>query len=408
MVSELTADLQVLAKSVSIDDAGVASLTDAPNHPRFLLAYGGRYWQIMHDGKIVLRSPSLWDQSLTIPTHPVVADPPMVVNFSGPNDQFLLGLVERIRDEAKNKEFEIITAFDYAEIVEAKRGFAKDVWFGVGILAALLIMAAAAQVSVGLRPLQTVVGALSAIRNGSARRLSGNFPLEIQPLVDETNALLAAQDSSVKSANARSANLAHGLKTPLAVMAVQSRQLRRSGDTTISDELDRQIEAMRRHVERELVLSRARESRTGPVTTIDAGSDILEIVTALKKLPTDRKLDWQVVAMFPLIVTINRADFHDVIGNLLENAQKWAASRIVIEASSTGSVFRFSVDDDGPGVPEQEISRVLQRGERADTSVPGTGLGLSIVDELVAIYEGELRFERSPIGGLRVVLSMPA
>jgi signal transduction histidine kinase len=408
-ISELTADLRLIADSLELDEAGSPKLSEAPAHPRFLLAFGGRYWQVSEDGKPILRSPSLWDQSLEADVHPETGQPPALARFSGPSDQALLGLVQRVVSKgATRQELEIITAIDQAEILDAQAKFEKDIWIGVAGFAALFLLAASVQVYFGLAPLHALRSSVAAVRSGDASRIEGAFPDEIMPLIQETNALLNARDQALETAQARAGNLAHGLKTPLAIMAAQSRLIRRSGHGEFADEVDKQIESMRWHVERELVLARDRGGlAVTPQVRLDTGKQLLELVAALKKLPLSSEIEWRVSVAPQLHLAINHADFSDIMGNILENALKWAGSRISVDARRAGALLVYTIDDDGHGVAEEEIERILRRGERADPSVPGSGLGLAIVSELVSLYGGRLDLSRSnSLGGLRVAITL--
>jgi signal transduction histidine kinase len=405
-ISDLNADLQLIADSVEIDQQGNVNLIDVPAHPNFLLAYGRRYWQLSEGGKPIMRSPSLWAETLS-PASPSKIGELTVSRFSGPNDQSLLGLATIVQaDGNSERKFEIVTAMDYAQILVAREKFSNDVWGGVAVVFLLIILAAAAQVLVGLKPLQALRASLTAVRNGTARRIEGKFPTEIAPLIAETNDLLAARDDALAAASARAANLAHGLKTPLAVMAALSRQLRRDGAVKRAAEFEKQLEAMRWHVERELALARPRAIETTAHMRIDAAAEICGIVSALKKLSKSEELHWEVIVNPSMPLTIDRADFSDIMGNVLDNAQKWARHQVLVEASQTANSILLTVDDDGPGVEEEQIGRIVQRGERADPTVPGTGLGLAIASELIFLHGGQFRLSRSSLGGLRAAITL--
>jgi signal transduction histidine kinase len=303
---------------------------------------------------------------------------------------------------------EIVVAIDYAEVLAATHQFAYELWVGLGGLAALLILAAWAHVLVGLRPLKELRQRLAAVRNGRAQRIEGIFPDEVMSLVGETNALLAAQGDALEAARIRTGNLAHGLKTPLAVMAAQSRGLRRHGGEDIADEIDRQIETMRRHVERELALARAQAPGRTAHARMDAAVAVAEIAGALKQLPKGQSLAWHIALARPLMLAMQRSDFDDIMGNLLDNGQKWARTRIEVCGRVAGESVILSVEDDGPGVPDDQLPRIVERGARAETSVPGSGLGLAIVSDLIAVYRGTLEFARSPLGGLKVAVVLPS
>lgn len=409
-IEELRFNLNQLAHGLYVDASGEVKLTDVPGDPRFVAAHSGRYWQVSHDGKPVFRSASLWSYVLNVDPSAPDSVEPIKVRLVGPDDQDLMALKSTIAVVYGNKRMivQIATAVDYAGINAAIRRFATELWIGLAGLCVLLVLAALVHVSVGLRPLKRLRNSLAAVRNGEAQRLEGDFPNEIMPLVAETNALLGAQYEALEAARTRSGNLAHGLQTPLAVMAAQSRALRRKGDVEIADKIDSQIEALRRHVVRELARTRARGGGMTRHARLDAAAALSEIANAFKHLPKGQELRWDLAVASPLTLAMDRSDFDDILGNLLDNSQKWAQNCVHVQARTLGRSVMFSVEDDGPGVPEDQLDRILQRGERGETSVPGSGLGLAIVSDLVSAYRGKLEIARSSLGGLKVAVFLPA
>ena len=408
-IAELTRDVRRLAAGLEVQAEGAVRLLDIPSDPQYVSAYSGRYWQVSKAGHPVLRSPSLWDQKLVLDAKAISPTEPTQLHLAGPDDQKLFGVARTFQIGSADKltEFQIVSAIDNAEFAAAAAKFRNDLLITQGALGALLLAAAAAHVTIGLRPLGLLGARLAAVRSGEIRRLEGSFPSEVMPLVAETNALLAAQDEALDLARTRAGNLAHGLKTPLAVMATQSRHLRRRGDQSIAEAMDRQIETMRRHVERELARTRARGTGPARYRRIDAAEVIDEIIAALRHLPNGQLLDWQSGVAHPLLLPVDRADFIDIMGNLLDNGQKWARSRVLIKGDTDVAFARFTVEDDGAGVTNDDYERILQRGERGDDSVPGTGLGLTIVNDIVQLYGGKLELARSPLGGLKATVDLP-
>ena len=406
-LSELTLDLSLLAQALQRDSAGTVSLATAPTDPLFAVAFSGRYWQVSHDNQIILRSPSLWDFSLKLDPGFTPTVEQSFIRLKGPDEQNLFGMTRTVKlTEADTSPLTIIAAVDYAEIENAKRRFSDDLLVGLVGLAGLLLTAASAHVIIGLKPLKDIQSRLARVRNGDIRRLEGSFPTEVMPLVIETNALLDAQDKALEAARTRASNLAHGLKTPLAVMATQSRTLRRRGDLDLASQIDRQIESMRRHVEREMARSRARGAGATHHQRIDTTVAIMHLVGAISILPKGQQLRWEMGLTSPLMLGIDQADFNELMGNLIDNAQKWARTRIKIQSRISNGNAIFTVEDDGPGVADTEIERILQWGERADTSVPGTGLGLAITSDLVGLYNGRLDVSRSALGGLTAAVTL--
>lgn len=407
-LSELTLDLSLLAQALQRDANGAVSLATAPTDPLFAVAFSGRYWQVLESGKAILRSPSLWDFSLTLDGSVTPTVEQTFVRLKGPDEQNLFGMTRIVALNDVNKApLTIIAAVDYAEIENAKRRFSDDLLIGLIGLASLLMLAASAHVIIGLKPLKDIHARLARVRNGDIRRLEGSFPTEVMPLVIETNALLDAQDKALEAARTRASNLAHGLKTPLAVMAAQSRILRRRGDHELASQIDTQLESMRRHVEREVARSRARGASATHHLRIDTAVAIMHLVGAISILPKGQQVRWEMALTSPLMLGVDQADFNEMMGNLIDNAQKWARSKIRLHSRIVNGQAIFVVEDDGPGVPSSEIHRILQWGERADTSVPGSGLGLAITYDLVGIYDGRMDIGRSQLGGLAAVVTLP-
>jgi len=410
-MSELVTHLNQISHGMEVDASGDLKLSDVPNDPEFVKVESGRYWQVSQSGKPVTKSPSLWRDALKIDEQIIADGEPAMMQLVGPGDQELIALVKTVSIPTlggKRNTYQIAIAGDYAEIKAATRKFASELWIGLTGLLVLLLLSAWGHVSVGLRPLTKLRSSLTAVRTGAARRIEGEYPNEIMPLVVETNALLAAQSEALEGARARSGNLAHGLKTPLAVMAAQSRALRRRGDIEIATKIDSQIEAMRRHVVRELARARARGGGETMHERLDAAAAISEIAIAFRHLPKGQELRWDLAVTSPLMLAMDRSDFDDILGNLLDNGQKWAENCVHVSGQAVGNNVVFSVEDDGPGVPDDQLDRILQRGERGETSVPGSGLGLAIVSDLVNAYRGKLEIARSSLGGLKVAVFLPA
>ncbi len=407
MLAELTLDLSLLAQALQRDGTGAISLATAPTDPLFAVPLSGRYWQVSHDSKTVLRSPSLWDFDLRPDRSTQPATEQTFIRLKGPDEQNLYGVTRTVKlTDADTAPLAIIAAVDYSEIENAKRRFSSDMLIGLVGLASLLLLAASAHVIIGLKPLKDIHARLARVRSGEIRRLEGSFPTEVMPLITETNALLDAQDAALEAARTRASNLAHGLKTPLAVMAAQSRILRRRGDLELANQIDRQLESMRRHVEREMARSRARGPSATHHQRIDTTVAIMHLIGAISILPKGQQLRWEMALTSPLMLGIDQADFNELMGNLIDNAQKWARAKIKIHSRVSNGNAIFTVEDDGPGVAATEIERILQWGERADTSVPGSGLGLAITSDLIGIYNGRLDIGASPLGGLAAIVTL--
>lgn len=407
---ELAADLRQIKRGMTVAENGTVQIVREPTDPQFDIVFGGRYWQVAEGGQILVRSRSLKDERLS----PLAASGNGKAKngtwLLGPDQQRLLAVIEEFTPSSDVKpvrRLTITTAVDATEINEDTDKFASELWTSLAVLATLLLGGAFAHVTIGLRPLEELRSRLAAVRRGQASQIEGEFPSEIMPLVSETNELLSAQQSALTMARQRAGDLAHGLNTPLAVMNAKSRQLRRAGQAEIAGEIEHQVEIMRRHVERELARARARGGSRTSYGRIDAARLLDPLISALQGLPRGQDLDWRVSVPVPFHAFVDADDFNNIAGNLLENALKWTKTVISVEAHHNGQFSVLTIEDDGPGIPEDEIPRILMRGERADTTIPGTGLGLAIVCDLVELYGGKLNLGSSQLGGLKAELLFP-
>jgi signal transduction histidine kinase len=259
----------------------------------------------------------------------------------------------------------------------------------------------------GLAGVQQIRSHLSSLHAGRERRLEGRYPSEVQPLVDDLNALLAERDEAVRRAVAKAGDLAHGLKTPLAVIANEADRIGAAGQHESAAAMRDQVQRMRRQLDYHLAHARAAaSSRAAEPLAVRPSIDAL--VRTLARLHADRQLGITASVDPELQVRVQRRDLDEMVGNLLDNACRWATRLVQIEAGRSGDDVRIVIEDDGPGLdPAQQIA-VLRRGIRADESGTGSGLGLSIVRELSGEYGGSVSLDRAALRGLRAVLTLPA
>jgi signal transduction histidine kinase len=273
--------------------------------------------------------------------------------------------------------------------------------FGVGMIA---INAAA--ILFGLQPLRRVRNALAQVREGTAQRLSGSFPTEIEPLANETNALIENNRRIVERSRTQVGNLAHSLKTPLAVLLNEGRALGGAKGQLIAD----QASSMQQQVEHYLQRARVAAQRDSVVYRTPVGPLVERMVRVVQKLNPRVKLSSSLPAD-AILFAGEREDLEEILGNLLENAMKWAKSAATISVvplvdQGEGARFEIAIEDDGPGIPAEKAREAMQRGRRLDETKPGTGLGLAIVADLVKEYGGSFALERSAMGGLRALICL--
>ena len=409
--------LRTLVADVASPEEASDKFPQSLGEPLFELPLSGWYWQVtrLDTPKPEIRSSrSLWDSSL--PSLEALGVPGSVGGtregyVKGPEDQ-KLRQVERVIDLGDDGRFLVTVAGDAAEIDEGTYGFDRILSGTFAVLAIVLLLITTFQVRFGLAPLNRISAGLAAIRSGAAERLDGNFPVEIAPLARETNALIDANREIVTRARTHVGNLAHALKTPISVMMNEAAANR---DDPLAAKVAEQIEIMRDQVARHL--ERARLA-AGMAAVIGSVTDVRSVVTALArtmgKIHHDRGIGIELDAAEDARFRGERQDLEEMMGNLVDNACKWAQSRVAIEvfAQTLGSpdecrVVRITVDDDGPGLSPSQREQVARRGRRLDETKPGSGLGLSIVVELAALYGGELKLGTAPIGGLRAELVLP-
>jgi len=249
---------------------------------------------------------------------------------------------------------------------------------------------------------------LSAVHEGREGQVVGRYPTEVQPLVDDLNALLVHRDRRVREALAKAGDLAHGLKTPLAVLAHEADRCDAEGRPELGAIIRQEVQRMERQVGYHLAHARAAASGATPGTRCAVIESVSALVRTLQRLHAGRGLSIEVNVAPDHAVRGQREDLDEMLGNLLDNACKWAKSRVAIASSNSGGSIVITVDDDGPGLAVAMRARVMQRGVRADEAAPGTGFGLAIVHDLATVYGGSITLDSSPLGGLRAQLQLPS
>jgi signal transduction histidine kinase len=320
-------------------------------------------------------------------------------------------MVERPVDLGADGKFLVAVAGDASEIFDETRSF--DYYLG-GTFTALgivLLLTTIFQVRFGLAPLKRISEAIADIRSGRAERLEGNFPVEIAPLARETNALIDANRGIVERARTHVGNLAHAIKTPLSVIVNEASA---HGSDPFASKVLEQADVMRNQVAHHLERARiaARVTTVGTVTEVAPAIEALR--RTMEKIHRDRGVIIELKADPQAKFRGERQDLEEMAGNLVDNACKWASSRVYIEVllvrpvePGAGLMLRIIVDDDGRGLSPAERAQVSRRGQKLDESKPGSGLGLSIVTDLAALYGGNLSLGTAPIGGLRAELVLP-
>ncbi|MDE2602223.1 MAG: sensor histidine kinase [Bradyrhizobium sp.] len=407
--------LRTLIAEVATPDEPPDRQFQSLGEPLFELPLSGWYWQItrtdIEKGE-VRASRSLWDKKLPKldESADLTAAGVRLGYVDGPEGQ-TLRMVERPVDLGADGKYLVSVAGDATEIFDETRTF--DYYLG-GTFAALtivLLLTTIFQVRFGLAPLKRISDSIADIRSGRAERLEGEFPVEIAPLARETNALIDANREIVERARTHVGNLAHAIKTPLSVIVNEASA---HGADPFASKVLEQADLMRDQVAHHLERARiaARLTVVGTVTEVAPAIEALR--RTMEKIHRDRDVVIKVEADPQAKFRGERQDLEEMVGNLVDNACKWTASRVLIEvrveraaAPDAGTALRITVDDDGRGLSAAERSKASRRGQRLDESKPGSGLGLSIVVDLAALYGGSLSLGSAPIGGLRAELVLP-
>jgi signal transduction histidine kinase len=400
------ARLRVLLEGVvagsDLAQDGALALRPQLGEPRFEQPLSGWYWQISDTDGPLRRSASLWDE--TLPAIPAPGRLGTKLDLIGPRGEPLRVLSRAIGLPGREEPFVYTVAGDRREIEAETEGFNRLLMLGLGTLLLGVLAAVLIQVRFGLEPLRRIRRGLADVRIGRAKRLAGDYPEEIRPLADELNALLDHNEAVVERARTHVGNLAHGLKTPIAVLTNEASRSRGSLATLTL----RQTALMRQQVDHHL--SRARAMATASVigSRCDVAPVLSDLQRTLARIYASRELAIEVACPPELAFRGARQDLEEMLGNLLDNACKWASGRVVASAAGVDERLMVVVEDDGPGLPPERRSEVMQRGRRLDERVPGSGLGLSIVVDIAELYGGALSLHEAASGGLRARLELPA
>lgn len=384
--------------------------------PQFELALSGWYWQItrLDDPNREIKSsrslfaaklPRLSDQGI-----PAAQNGTRRGYVKGPDDR-QLRMVERVIDAGDQGTFLVQVAATTEDLDAQMARFQFDLFVTFTLLGLVLVASSALQLRFGLRPLRQLQEGVAAIRRGEAEKIQGAFPQDLAPLASEINLLIAANREVVERSRTQVGNLAHGLKTPLSVIINEAAV----DDSGFAGKVREQAILMRDQIT--YYLNRAqlavRVAMSGDSTEV---APVVEaLVRTFEKIYRERGLVF-VTRIAPGVRFFGeRQDLEEMIGNLVDNAGKWADHEVVIEASpepagkaTERSFFRMMIDDDGSGLTPDQREAVLRRGLRLDETKPGSGLGLSIVVDLVGLYGGALKLGVNPSGGLRAELRLPA
>lgn len=402
--SELTQDAIKIVANLHLAADGKPTVDEPPDDPRFDRPSSGLYWQVSNPNGSV-RSRSLWDEVL--PKTPLTESGDWSTRAAaGPFGQRVLLLERTVRPDTPGPPVLVQMAVDEADLRTARSEFGRELALFLGILWAVLLAAAGAQVQLGLRPLARVREELAALLRSPSARLHAIHPREIEPLTLAINKLADAREKDLVRMRRRAADLAHSLKTPLAALAAQSRRAREAGAVEAADGLDRVIAAATAAVEAELARARAAATRDRGTEAESSPQHVAErIVGVVERTEAGARLVFEVDIADDLRVAVAADDLMELLGALVENGARFARRRVRIAGHHDANGVTLLVEDDGNGL-DISAETALMRGGRLDEAGPGhDGIGLAMVRDLVEATDGEITLQRSALGGLSVAIT---
>jgi signal transduction histidine kinase len=399
---DLAVDLNQIVAATSFAADKSVQVGPALTDPRFDAPLSGYYWQVENEGTgMLVRSRSLWDGALTLPAPG--DDGTLHVQEIESAEGGLLISVDRTIVDAGGQSFRVAVAEDHGSVTAAVRDYIVQLAPALALLGGVLAAAIFIQITVGLAPLETLRNAVREVVARRSARLAVAAPREVQPLAEEINRLLDAQEKALARARSRAADLAHGLKTPLQVLFADIRTLREKGETALADEMAASATAIRRHVERELARARLAPGLADHPQCRVADA-VAGVVGVVKRTPEGERLAFSIDIADGLMAPADEGDLSEILGNLTENAARFARSTIRVGGQQTAAGTEISVADDGPGLSDADKQSVLGRG--VTTKDDGGGLGLAIVADIVEAYDGSLAMsDAAP--GLKVTIVLP-
>lgn len=414
--ADLESELVALTRGVELDASGavVGDPARLPSDQRYETPLSGRYWMAIAVNEAGgpgadLRSDSMWDGEAPLPAEiaeAALAAPgtALFTDTTGPADERLrIGVRTIILSEAGDRVL-LLAGADRAATDQGARQFLFMLIGAMGVLAAGVLLAMVVLMRMVLAPLVKVQADVAAVRAGDRKKLNEDYPIEVRPLAEELNKLIDHNRDVVERARTHVGNLAHALKTPLAVLRNEA-----TGETPLDDVVRRQGDAMHANVQHYLKRAQAaaRAQAIGARTEVEPL--VNGLVRLLSRLFEDKGVSISASASAKQVFRGEAQDLEEMLGNLMENGCKWARSevRVTVNGPKAGQLT-ILVEDDGEGLQEAERAAAIQRGVRLDETAPGTGLGLSIVNELAELHGGELALGESPLGGLRATLTLPS
>lgn len=400
---ELAVHLEELDSLLDVDANLVVRLSRPFSDPRYIPPKSGFYWQINRGVDIVARSPSLDGMSIVVltnisprslgtmingPTGPLIIAEKRHSLGNGPPVQILIG--------TDSRHIEGLIAQYHASLFRALSAF------GISIIIAAIIL-----IVFAMRPFTNLRSSLARVRNGVVPRLSGRFPQEVFPLVEDLNHLIEEAQQTTQRARTQAGNLAHGLKTPLAILTDEAHQLETCGHPCVARLILEQCQKMQVHIDYHIARARVAGKRSSLSAITELAPAVSACTSAFLRLYADRNLQIAIDVRADHRVACDSEDLNEMLSNLIDNACKHATTKLRIAATDEAGFIAISIDDDGGGLTEDERVVAFEVGTRLQADVPGHGLGLPIVRDVARMYGGDVKLEDAPGGGVRAILRLP-
>lgn len=395
---QLQQELESLLASAEVDEAGRFELRSEPEDRHYAQPFSGHYWWVTV-GDRRFRSRSLWDGELAAPL-PERAGPARSLDLTGPRGEPLRARLQAVRFPRLEQPAVFLVAADRTQLSADAARFRRVAAVTVAIVAGGLLLVLVLMVMLGLRPLSRLAEEVTRVRRGEIDRLAtGGLPSEVAPLAGHLNELLEHHDRTVRRARTAAQDLAHALKTPLTVLSLEAERPGPRLPEVVREQVAQMRASVDRHLGRSVTVDQ--RARTGVAPVVE------RLLALMAKVHGDRNLRFEGDVPGGLVFAGGREDLEEMLGNLLDNAGKWARAQVRVGAGREGERLWIEVADDGPGLPAEASPADLGRGVRLDQRTPGSGLGLAIVQEIAEGYGGRLRLDSSP-AGLRARLELPA
>ena len=396
--------METLIGASRVDSTSSITVVSELGDPRFFRPYSGWYWQINEKSKTLVRSRSMWDQVFTLDKRLIGGRAKFIdetlrqsaQNNPGVSSQNLVVIQREISFPGMSTPITFMVSGNTNEFEKNISRYNNILVSSLVLLGLGLFVSVFLQVKFGLLPLEKIKNSLFKIRNGDATKLEDIYPTEVSPLAKEINTLLDHNEKIISRAKMNVGNLAHALKTPVAV--IKNHITVKKND----DVIDSQMIVIENYINKYLQKARASATSKLKKTKIDITEVIKKMRQIFKKINPELKIIFK-SNNEKFLIAGSEDDMDEIIGNVMENACKWTKTQVIIEIFKISKdQIKLCISDDGPGLPEKKMKEVFDRGFRLDEQTQGTGLGLNIVKDAVKNLAGSVWLEKSKFGGLKV------